>query len=522
MATLVGAAGRQAQSLRHPKLLAVLDVARADDEIGIASEYMDGEDLAGLLRSAALSGVPIPPNVALAIARDTLETLSGVIEERARRVPSAQDGLRSSIHGGLSPDGVFLATFGEALLTEVGVAGAACRHAWFAEHMYALPYRAPEQLEGPRVADQRADVYSVGVLLWEMLANRALFGGADRLKRQVSHVSRDDTESLLREVLTAPVPDLQTVQRPGAPVPADVAALVARATTPLPLRFQTIADMLGALKALPSTRLASAEAIAATVDRLARNQLESRRARIEHATGARIVASVPPSSRDTDVPDPPSRPIAVLVRPGEPEPAYFPPTEAPTATGSGVVAARRPSGADHSARDLSPLPVEVVALEEVLEEVQDVEEPPAPVELLVASNPALAKNVWPEAEPRGRSRMAPVAIGLGILLLCASGTLYWTFGRTKPLAAVPTVASVAGPEASVARGSASAARGNDELPGPAAAVDAGLAEEPVPAAAKLENAESRRRARPDKQVDRPAEGAPAPAPTQKGFRPSGI
>jgi serine/threonine protein kinase len=245
LAALVGSAGRHAQSLRHPKLLAVLDVVRDDDELGIVSEYMDGEDLGSLLRSAALTGGPIPPSVALAIVRDTLETLAAVVEERARRVPSAQDGLRSSLHGGFSPDGVFVATFGEALLTELGVAGAACRQAWFAEHMAALPYRAPEQLEGPRVADQRADVYSVGVILWEMLANRSLFGGADRLK--TSHGIRADTQSVLKEVLEAPVPSLETVQRPGAPVPADVAALVARATARLPAqRFQSIGEMLDA------------------------------------------------------------------------------------------------------------------------------------------------------------------------------------------------------------------------------------------------------------------------------------
>jgi serine/threonine protein kinase len=521
MATLVGAAGRQAQSLRHPKLLAVLDVVRGDDELGIVSEYMDGEDLGSLLRSAALSGVPIPPGVALAIARDALETLCGVLDERARRVPSAQDGLASSIHGGLSPDGVFVATFGEALLTELGVAGAACRHAWFAEHTHALPYRAPEQLEGPRVADQRADVHAVGVLLWEMLANRALFGGADRLKRQSSHARPTDTQSVLKEVLAASVPDLRTVQRPGAPVPTDVAAFVARATAQLPLRFQSLREMLDALRELPSTRMASAESIATTVDRLARNQLDARRARIEHASGARIVASIPPSSRDTDVPDPPSRPISLLVPPGEPDPPCFPPTEAPTAGGSGVVAVSRPGAAAGPraapARDLSPLPVEVVPLEEL----EDVEQPPAPAESPFASDPALAANILGEAEPRRRSR-APVAIGLVILLLGA-GMLFWAFGRNSPIAAVPTAVSVAVPQPSAAPTAASTAPEIAETEAPAeTVVDAGSTQEPTHEVARPEAAESHLSARPDKQEDRPAEGVQAPARGQKGFRPSGI
>jgi hypothetical protein len=500
---------------------------------------MDGEDLGSLLRAAALSGGPIPPSVALAIVRDTLETLAAVVEERARRVPPAQDGLRSSLHGGLCPDGVFVATFGEALLTELGVAGAACRQAWFAEHMAALPYRAPEQLEGPRVADQRADVYSVGVLLWEMLANRALFGGADRLK--TSHGIRADTRSVLKEVLEAPIPNLETVQRPGAPVPTDVATLVARATERLPARrFQGIGEMLDALGALPLTRLASAESIAATVDRLARNQLDARRARIEHATGARIVDSVPPSDRDTGIPDPPSRRISMLVAPGEPAPPSssdlgrtFPSTESPTAAGSGVVAADRARGilgleatAGPQAagwRDLRPLPVEVVPLE-------DIEEPPPPAEpddlnatsSPLASSPAFAANIRPEARP-SRSAMAPVAIGVVILVLGLSGILIWAFGRTKHVATVPSVASVAEPAPSVALIAASTVPENADTPGQAEAVaDAGSALEPTQPATTPETSESRRSARPDKQEDRPIEGAPVPTRSQKGFRPSGI
>jgi serine/threonine-protein kinase len=520
-----------AQSLRHPKLLAVLDVVHADDDLGIVSEYMDGEDLGGLLRSAALTGVPIPPNVALSIARDTLETLCAVVEERARHVPPAQDGLRDSVHGGISPDGVFVATFGEALLTELGVAGAACRHAWFAEHMAALPYRAPEQLQGLRIADQRADVYGVGVLLWEMLANRSLFGGDDRLER--SHGSPADTQSVLKEVLGASIPNLQTVQRPGAPVPADVATLVARATARLPAqRFQSIGEMLGALRALPLTRLASAESIAATVDRLARKHLDARRARIERATGARIVDSVPPSDRDTGIPDPPSRRMSVLVPPGEPEPLSdlgrtFPSTEAPTAGGSGVVAtdrSRRTAGPEAAAgpaaadwRDLRPLPVEVVPLEEI-------PPPPDPDDLNtasspLASSPAFAANIRPEARPSRSPATAAVAVGVVILVLGLSGILIWTLGRTKHVAAVPTVASVAEPEPSVARTAASAVTDNADTPGQAEA-DAGA--EPTQALTTRETSESRRPARPGKQEDRPVEGVPAPTRGEKGFRPSGI
>jgi hypothetical protein len=156
--------------------------------------------------------------------------------------------------------------------------------------------------------------------------------------------------------------------------------------------------------------------------------------------------------------------------------------------------------------------VEVVPLEEL----EEVEQP-------LASNPALAANILPEAELRRRSRTAPVAIGLLILLLCVGGTLFWAFGRTKQLAAVPTVASAPQPEASAALTAASAIRGNAELPGPAEVVaDAGIAEEPTPAATRPESPESRRSARPDKPEDRPAEGVQAPARTQKGFRPSGI
>jgi hypothetical protein len=168
--------------------------------------------------------------------------------------------------------------------------------------------------------------------------------------------------------------------------------------------------------------------------------------------------------------------------------------------------------------------VEVVPLEEI-------EEPPPPAEpddlnatsSPLASSPAFAANIRPEARPSRSPATAAVAVGVVILVLGLSGILIWAFGRSKRETTVVTPASDAGAEPSVALIAASTVPENADTVGRAEAVaDAGSTLEPTQPATTPETSESRRSARPDKQEARPIEGVPAPTRGQKGFRPSGI
>src|SRR5690606_38175825 len=95
-----------------------------------------------------------------------------------------------------------------------------------------LAYMAPEQASGNRV-DRRADVFALGVLLWESASGKKLFKGANA------------TETLAR-VLRCEVPELSAI---APDVPAELSAVARRALTPEPgSRFATARDMQRALE----------------------------------------------------------------------------------------------------------------------------------------------------------------------------------------------------------------------------------------------------------------------------------
>lgn len=282
------------RELRHPKVAAVLDVVEKDDELVIVSEHVDGESLAGLMKQAIATRSAIGPGAALAIVRDAIDALVAARDHFAK-----QEGVPSPF-GGLVPDGLVVAAFGETMLTEPGVLAtlgdAAVRGA-------ALAYRAPEQLGAPPKADQRSDVYTLGVLLWEMLANRPLFRSQAR--------SEADAEAELRKlVLSEPIPPLDSLPRQGAPLPPSLVVLVSRAVFRDPQqRFQSLEAFR---EAIDEDLVAPAEQVVMTLERLARTTLETRRATLNQVTEGRVSFS-PESTRATARPAAPDAAVPVVV-----------------------------------------------------------------------------------------------------------------------------------------------------------------------------------------------------------------
>ncbi len=310
-ASLLERAATVAKEVRHAKVAAVLDVVRTSSEIVIISESIDGEALSTLLGLAALESSSIPTGVAVAIARDLLDAEMAVRDVWLAQVAAPEDPLRRTVHGGLQPDCVLAATFGEALLTEFGVVGAATSLPRFARLAGALPYRAPEQLDPRARIDERADVFTVGVMLWEMLTGQPLFGPPDRLRRPTATGSVHELERQLREKA---LPSLDTVSRPSGPIEPEVAILVARALQRDPAdRYSCLAELRETIDELPGRMVADAEEVAATVDRFARGRIAARRAAFEDAVGGRVMGSAPPSSSNLGDLAPSSRSIAVIV-----------------------------------------------------------------------------------------------------------------------------------------------------------------------------------------------------------------
>lgn len=159
-----------AARIAHPNVVPVTDVVALPEELFLVMDYVAGESLARLLKSDR----PRPtPAIAAAIAVDMLEGLHAAHEARS------EDGRPLGIvHRDVSPQNVIVGTDGLARVLDFGIAWALERVQSTREGQLKgkLKYMAPEQLRGTGV-DRKTDVYSVGVVLWEMLTAKTLFDG---------------------------------------------------------------------------------------------------------------------------------------------------------------------------------------------------------------------------------------------------------------------------------------------------------------------------------------------------------
>ncbi len=182
---------RLAARIRHPNVVATLDV-EDHDGLYIVMEYIEGVTLQQLTRSAHRAGERVPIPVAARIALDILAGLNAAHELR-----DEHDQFLNLVHRDVSPQNVLLGTDGAARLTDFGIAKAASRLSMTRDGQLKgkISYMAPEQTRRGEV-DRRADVFAMGVVVWEVLAGRRLFSG------------ETDVE-VLNQLLFEPIPRLK-------------------------------------------------------------------------------------------------------------------------------------------------------------------------------------------------------------------------------------------------------------------------------------------------------------------------
>ncbi len=160
-----------AARLSHKNVVQVLDLGRNDDKLFIAMEYVEGFDLAGLLKKCSKERVPFPPEFALLIV---METLAGL--DYAHRAKGDDGAPLAIVHRDVSPSYVLVSFDGEVKVCDFGIARAN-------DHMLVDPdeaikgkagYMSPEHARGEAL-DARADVFAAGILLWELFAGRKLY-----------------------------------------------------------------------------------------------------------------------------------------------------------------------------------------------------------------------------------------------------------------------------------------------------------------------------------------------------------
>ena len=220
---------RLAARIRHPNVVPTLDISdSAGDGFFLVMEYIEGDHFGALLREAAKGGKRLPPGVSLRIVIDALEGLSA-----AHSLKDGDGHALSIVHRDISPHNIMLGSDGTARITDFGVAKAEVRLSSTRDGQFKgkLSYMAPEQAS-TGFADQRSDLFSMGIVLWESLTARRLFRA-------------DNNGELLNRVLNAPIPPPSDIDPSLQPLDAVLAKALERDPEQ---RFQSAAEFVEALE----------------------------------------------------------------------------------------------------------------------------------------------------------------------------------------------------------------------------------------------------------------------------------
>jgi serine/threonine protein kinase len=209
---------RAAARLSHPNLVGVIDAGEDDGRPYIVFEYIEGRTLKRRIQEEGQ--LPVDEAVAYAI-----EIGRGLTAAHARKL----------VHRDVKPQNVLIDPDGRAKVTDFGIARSLESKGLTATGrvLGTTDYVSPEQAMGEEV-DERSDVYSLGVVLYEMLTGQVPYQAETQVGVAMKHVNE-------------PMPDVQA-KRPGAS--AVVASVVDRATTKDPRdRYGTVAEMVRDLEA---------------------------------------------------------------------------------------------------------------------------------------------------------------------------------------------------------------------------------------------------------------------------------
>ena len=254
---------KNAAALSHPNIVSIYDRGEAEGTYYIAMEFLDGRSLKELIVGRG----PAPVTVSVEYARQILQAL-----RFAHR--------HGIVHRDIKPHNVLVDAEGRVKVTDFGIARAGTSQMTEAGSIVGTAqYLSPEQARGAAV-DQRSDVYSLGIVLYELLTGTLPFNGDTPVEIAMKHLST--------------VPEPPSTRRPD--VPRDLDLIVMRA-----------------LAKDPADRYQSAEEMDADLERFARGAAVSP----ETEESATQVMRLPP--------EPIAATAATMVAPGRRTPQLPPP-----------------------------------------------------------------------------------------------------------------------------------------------------------------------------------------------------
>jgi serine/threonine protein kinase/tetratricopeptide (TPR) repeat protein len=261
---------RIAVELTHRNIVQVFDFGKADGELFLAMELIEGKDL----RTAVADGVTRDMTMPISVAAYVISEVAAGLDYAHRKTDVYGSPL-NIVHCDVSPSNVMLSTDGYVKILDFGIARASFATALERRRLRGKPrYMAPEQTRGepPTAA---ADVFALGIIAWELFTGLPLFRGTN-------------VKAILQAVRTTVPPPLD---RLNPKVPAEIVKAVATALSRAPADRGTAADMLAACA---RTALGGgAHALAAWLDELETKPQRSSMAWAPEHTSHSVVQKLP-------------------------------------------------------------------------------------------------------------------------------------------------------------------------------------------------------------------------------------
>ncbi len=187
--------------LSHANIVQVYDLSKVNDDYYIAMELIHGVNLRDIMYRCREIGKPLPTAIAVYIASEICKGL-----DYAHRKTDQNNQPLNIVHRDVSPQNILLSYEGEVKIVDFGIAKAAMNisHTLAGILKGKIAYMSPEQAMGKTV-DSRTDIFSAGILLYEMLSGQKLFTGESQFevlkKIRITRVSPDSLPDSIPEQL---------------------------------------------------------------------------------------------------------------------------------------------------------------------------------------------------------------------------------------------------------------------------------------------------------------------------------
>jgi serine/threonine-protein kinase len=256
-----------AARIDHPNVARILELGEANGLVFIVMEWVDGAGLDELRRRVRQGGTLLPLAISLRIVADVASGLHA-----AHELVGADGALMQVVHRDISPNNVLISRFGVPKVIDFGVAkadnGGLAPNTTFGTLKGKLRYMAPEQALGVVAIDRRADIWALGVVLYELVEGRGLHEGFSDM-------------AILGRLTTGFEPPAFSSE-----LPPPVAEILRRCLAARPHeRFATAAELRNALEdtAAALSLRARTEDVAALLRNVLGREMDARRTAYERA-----------------------------------------------------------------------------------------------------------------------------------------------------------------------------------------------------------------------------------------------